>query len=115
MLFNRLEKIYEKRKHLNIKREKSKIPKPDILLQVISPYKELDGIWHPDYIINIIHPEFGRRLIITTMNIYFPKIHKEQTNYNSNQENDILFRKCFKNIMKKPIYDMEAKIFIGIL
>lgn len=108
-----METIFEKRRRLNVKRDKSKVQKPDVLLKATSPYKELDGIWHPDYVINVVHPQFERRLIITTMNIYFPKIRKEQTNYNSSENNDILFRKCFKNVLKKPSYEMEPKIFIG--
>ncbi|XP_033228955.1 WD repeat-containing protein 63-like [Belonocnema kinseyi] len=93
--------------------DKTKVPRPDVLLQSISPYKALDGLIEPDYILLLQYPESIRRAVISTMNIFTPMIPVEQVKPFQKKESDISTRRYYRHIFKKPPYEMLPKIFIG--
>lgn len=93
--------------------DKTKVPRPDVLLQSISPYKELDGLIQPDYILLLQYPESIRRAVISTMNIFTPQISVEQVKPFPRKNSDISTRRYYRHIFKKPPYEMLPKLFIG--
>ncbi|XP_031370075.1 WD repeat-containing protein 63-like isoform X3 [Apis dorsata] len=94
------------------KRKEAKVKRPEALVESISPYKILDRIFKPHYILVIQHPNESRKVVITTMTIYVPKFEKERIDVIPPTE-DITIRRFYKNIIEKPDFEMERNIYIG--
>jgi len=77
----------------------------------VSPFKVLDRVFHPDYIIIVKYPD-NRQLVITMVNMYIPKFHMEIIKPFARND-DVTVRKHYRPIIKKPDFFMEPKIFVG--
>ncbi|KAL0122712.1 hypothetical protein PUN28_007420 [Cardiocondyla obscurior] len=98
-----------------LSRRKRKIH-PDILksmAQPTSPFKLLDRVFKPDYILVIQYPDESRQLVITTLSMYNPKFRKEQVEPFPVARDDLTIRKYYKPIIEKANYAMEPKMLIG--
>lgn len=93
-----------------VRRRKKKI-QPDIQKSE-SPFKILDRILKPDYILVIQYPDENRQLVITTLNLHNPKFHKGQVEPFPGRD-DITIRKYYRPIIEKPDYIMEPEILVG--
>jgi hypothetical protein len=92
----------ERRRH---KREKH------IMAQPVSPFKLLDHIFHPIYMIIVKCPD-SRQPVITMISIYSPKFPVEQIKPFVRND-DVTIRKYYKPIIKKPDFVMEPRILVG--
>jgi hypothetical protein len=79
---------------------KKTIQKPRALIQSISPYKILDGIFKPLYILIVQNPKEFRHAIITSMTYPRPVIDKEQVAPFATT-NDIITRRYYKVVINK--------------
>ena len=114
-IFFRLQQSKGKTPQKNLNKEKSSnVQKPEVLMQLISPYEELNGVLQPDYMLIVRYPESQRRAVITTINIFNPKMPKEQVAPFPKKGSKVTVRRYYKNIYKKPEYEMQPRIFIGI-
>ena len=84
-----------------------------MLLQSISPYKELDGLWQPDYMLLVEYPQNNRRATILSMCIFRPKLPVEQVKPFPPKDSDVSSRRYYKTVYKKPSEEMLPRIFIG--
>lgn len=78
-----------------------------------SPFKILDRVFKPDYILVIQYPDESRQLVITTLSMYNPKFRKEQVEPFPVARDDLTIRKYYRPIIEKANYVMEPKILIG--
>lgn len=79
----------------------------------MSPFKILDHIFKPDYVLVIQYPGESRQPAITTLSIYNPKFRKEQVEPFPVVRDDITIRKYYKLISGKRNYVMEPKLLVG--
>ncbi|XP_018315857.1 WD repeat-containing protein 63 [Mycetomoellerius zeteki] len=89
---------------------------PDIqksMAQPVSPFKILDRVFRPYYILVIQYPDESRQLVITTLSMYNPKFRKEQVEPFSMTRDDLTIRKYYRPIIEKANYVMEPKMLIG--
>ncbi|KMQ95208.1 wd repeat-containing protein 63-like protein [Lasius niger] len=77
-----------------------------------SPFKILNRILKPDYILVIQYPDESRQLVITTLSMYNPKFRKDQVEPFPARD-DITIRKYYKPVIEKPDYIMEPKMLVG--
>lgn len=82
------------------------------MTQPESPFKILDRILKPDYILVIQYPDESRQLVITTLSMYNPKFRKDQIEPFSARD-EITIRKYYRTIIEKPDYIMEPKMLVG--
>ncbi|XP_072755776.1 dynein axonemal intermediate chain 3 [Anoplolepis gracilipes] len=95
-------------------KQKRKI-QPDIqelMTRSKSPFKILDRVLKPDYILVIQYPDESRQLVITTLSMYNPKFRKDQVEPVPVRD-DITIRKYYRPIIEKPDYVMEPKMLVG--
>jgi len=83
------------------------------MAQPASPFKILDRVFKPDYILVIQYPDESRQLVITTLSMYNPKFHKEQVEPFLMARDDLTIRKYYRPVIEKAKYVMEPKILIG--
>ncbi|XP_071554596.1 dynein axonemal intermediate chain 3 [Temnothorax nylanderi] len=83
------------------------------MAQPASPFKILDRIFKPDYILVIQYPDESRQLVITTLSMYNPKFRKEQVEPFPVARDDLTIRKYYKPIIEKANYVMEPKMLVG--
>ncbi|EFN65214.1 WD repeat-containing protein 63 [Camponotus floridanus] len=98
-----------------VRSKRKKKTQPDIqksMTQPESPFKILDRILKPDYILVIQYPDESRQLVITTLSMYNPKFRKDQIEPFSARD-DITIRKYYRPIIEKPDYIMEPKLLVG--
>ncbi|XP_011881910.1 PREDICTED: WD repeat-containing protein 63-like [Vollenhovia emeryi] len=98
-----------------VRRRKRKIH-PDIpksKAQPASPFKILDRVLKPDYILVIQYPDESRQVVITTLSMYNPKFRKEQVEPFPVVRDDLTIRKYYKPIIEKTGCAMEPKMLIG--
>lgn len=96
-------------------RKRKKKAQPDIQKSMIrpeSPFKILNRILKPDYILVIQYPDESRQLVITTLSMYNPKFRKDQVEPFPARD-DITIRKYYKPVIEKPDYIMEPKMLVG--
>lgn len=60
----------------------------------------------------VLHPNESRNVVITTITMYVPKFKKECVDVTPSTQ-DITVRKFFKNVIKKPDFVMQPKIYVG--
>ncbi|XP_076644434.1 dynein axonemal intermediate chain 3 [Halictus rubicundus] len=94
-----------------IAKKKGVFKRPETL-HPLSPYKYLDRIMRPHYLLIVHHPDISRRVVITTLNILVPPFEKKRAD-NIPLTKDATVRRYFKNIVKKPDYEMSPSIFVG--
>lgn len=97
------------------KREKKKtiIRKPESLKQLISPFKILNDVFSPTYMLTLKHPDKKIRVVITAMSFYVKNDIKIQVEPFPIDENNISTRKYYKRIVKKFNNETPRIIFIG--
>lgn len=83
------------------------------MAQPVSPFKILDRVFKPDYILAIQYPDESRQVVITTLSMYNPKFRKEQVEPFPVTRDDLTIRKYYKPIIEKTNYVMEPKMLIG--
>ncbi|KYM99187.1 WD repeat-containing protein 63, partial [Cyphomyrmex costatus] len=83
------------------------------MAQPTSPFKILDHVFTPHYILVIQYPDESRQLVITTLSMYNPKFRKEQVEPFPMTRDDPTIRKYYRPIIEKANYVMEPKILIG--
>ncbi|XP_070156340.1 dynein axonemal intermediate chain 3 [Polyergus mexicanus] len=96
-------------------RRRKKKTQPDIeksMTRLESPFKILDRVLKPDYILVIQYPDESRQLVITTLGMYNPKFHKDQVEPFPVRD-DITIRKYYRPIIEKPDYVMEPELLVG--
>ncbi|XP_025074434.1 WD repeat-containing protein 63-like [Pogonomyrmex barbatus] len=81
--------------------------------QSVSPFKVLDRVFKPNYILVIQYPDESRQLVITTLSMYNPKFHKEQVEPFPVARDDLTIRKYYRPIIEKEDYVMEPRMLIG--
>ncbi|XP_078051516.1 uncharacterized protein LOC144477655, partial [Augochlora pura] len=81
-------------------------------LQPLSPYKHLDRILRPHYLLVVHHPDVSRRVVISTLSISIPQFEKQRADLIPLSK-DVTVRRYFKSIVKKPDYEMQPSIFLG--
>ncbi|XP_032679284.1 WD repeat-containing protein 63-like [Odontomachus brunneus] len=79
----------------------------------VSPFKILDRIFQPNYILIVQYPDESRRLVITTLNMYSPKFRVEQIEPLPVGRDDVAIRKYYRPIIEKADYVMESKMLVG--
>jgi len=77
----------------------------------VSPFKVLDRIFHPDYMIVVKYPD-NRQVVITMISMYSPKLPVEQIKPFVRSD-DVTIRRHYKSIIKKPDFVMEPRILVG--
>ena len=90
---------------------KTQAERPEAL-KTTSPYKRLDRVLRPFYKLVVHHPDDSRKQVITTLSIRVPKFEKKRLEVLP-VGNDITIRRFYRNVIKKPDFQMEAKIHIG--
>lgn len=80
---------------------------------MMSPFKILDRIFKPDYILVVQYPDESRQPVITTLSMYNPKFRKEQVEPFATVRDDVTIRKYYRPIIEKADYVMEAKMLVG--
>ncbi|XP_017763039.1 PREDICTED: WD repeat-containing protein 63-like [Eufriesea mexicana] len=93
-------------------KKKGQATRPDALTKSISPFKVLDRVFKPFYMLIVQHPNESRNVVITTITMYVPKFKKECVDVTPPTP-DITIRKFFKNIIKKSDFVMQPKIYVG--
>lgn len=96
-------------------RKRKKKAQPDIqklMIRPESPFKILNRILKPDYILVIQYPDESRQLVITTLSMYNPKFRKDQVEPFPARD-DITIRKYYKPVIEKLDYIMEPKMLVG--
>ncbi|KAG7202748.1 hypothetical protein KM043_009919 [Ampulex compressa] len=93
-------------------KKQRQVPRPEALEQSISPYKALDRVFRPEYILVVQYPDESRRPVITTLSMYRPKFHKEQVEPFPLSE-DITIRRYYKPVVKKPDFEMKPEMLVG--
>lgn len=101
--------MYKKEKK---EKRKETVIRPEALAKSISPFKVLDRIFKPYYVLTIQHPNESRNVVITTMSMYAPKFMKKCTDVASSTQ-DVTIRRYFENVIKKPDYVMKPMIHVG--
>lgn len=101
--------MYEKEKK---EKRKGTVIRPEALTKSISPFKVLDRVFKPYYILTIQHPNESRNVVITTMSMYAAKFTKKRTDVAPSMQ-DVTIRRYFENVIKKPDYVMKPMIHIG--
>ncbi|XP_011503616.1 PREDICTED: WD repeat-containing protein 63-like [Ceratosolen solmsi marchali] len=102
----------DQRKKKENKERKKNTKKPQSLIQSISPFKILDVIFKPLYLLIVQNPNETHNAIITSMTYPKPDIKKEQM-APIIQSDDIITRRYYKVVMKKQNKICGAKIFVG--
>ncbi|KAK0078331.1 hypothetical protein PV325_002674 [Microctonus aethiopoides] len=96
--------------------KRKKITKPDALIRSISPFKVLNNIFSPMYMLAISHPIEDRRVVISAMNFYVPRIQKVLTKTIIIDKSDIGTRRYYKPVMEKSENNETTKmILVGTL
>lgn len=98
-----------------IRHRRRKKAQPDIqksMARSESPFKILDRILKPDYILMIQYPDESRQLVITTLSMYNPKFRKDQVEPFPIAR-DITIRKYYRPVIEKPDFIMEPKMLVG--
>ncbi|XP_043520193.1 dynein axonemal intermediate chain 3-like isoform X2 [Frieseomelitta varia] len=93
-------------------RKKGKVKRPEALIKSVSPFKILDRVFKPCYILVAQHPNESRNVVITTISMYVPKFEKKRVDVGPPSQ-DVTVRRYFENIIKKPDYVMQPKIHVG--
>ncbi|XP_043587489.1 dynein axonemal intermediate chain 3-like isoform X1 [Bombus pyrosoma] len=101
--------MYKKEKK---EKRKGTVMRPEALAKSISPFKVLDRIFKPYYVLTIQHPNESRNVVITTMSMYAPKFMKKRTGVVPSTQ-DVTIRRYFENVIKKPDYMMKPMIHVG--
>lgn len=101
--------MYKKEKK---EKRKGTVIRPEALAKSISPFKVLDRIFKPYYILTIQHPNESRNVVITTMSMYAPKFMKKRTDVAPSTQ-DVTIRRYFENVIKKPDFVMKPMIHVG--
>ncbi|XP_034941227.1 WD repeat-containing protein 63-like [Chelonus insularis] len=96
-------------------KKKKNIPKPKALTQLISPFKILDGVFSPTYMLSVKHFNQERRVVITTMSFYVPKIRRVEVEPLPIDSADIGMRRHYKSVVEKPANITWGMIFLGTL
>ncbi|XP_048508570.1 dynein axonemal intermediate chain 3 [Athalia rosae] len=92
-------------------KSKRRVPRPDPLIQAISPYKQLDRVFRPDYMITIKSSE-DVTVPLTTVNMYYPKFPTIQLTEEIAGMN-ISTRRYHQHVIEKPDYEMEPYLVVG--
>lgn len=93
-------------------RKKGKVKRPEALIESVSPFKILDRVFKPCYVLVVQHPNESRNVVITTISVYVPKFEKKRVDV-SPPSQDVTVRRYFENIIEKPDYVMQPKIHVG--
>ncbi|CAL7938959.1 unnamed protein product [Xylocopa violacea] len=96
----------------NGRKKKGQLKRPEALAMSISPFKKLDRILKPYYVLLVQHPDESRNMVITTINMKVPKFKKERVDI-APPTTDVTIRQTFKNIIKKPDFVLQPKIHVG--
>nr|XP_031832259.1 WD repeat-containing protein 63-like [Nomia melanderi] len=94
-----------------ITKRKGTIKRPETLRSA-SPYRHLDRIFRPHYLLLVHHPNVSRRVAISTLSIFVPQFEKKRVDL-APPTRDITIRRFFKNIVEKPDYETLPSIFVG--
>ncbi|XP_076380384.1 dynein axonemal intermediate chain 3 [Megalopta genalis] len=94
-----------------VAKKKAAMKRPETL-QPLSPYKHLDRIFRPHYLLIVHHPDVSRRVVISTLTIFVPEFQKQRVDLTQSSK-DVTVRRYFKNIVKKPDYEMQPSMFLG--
>lgn len=97
------------------KKTKRIVPKPEALARSISPFKALDGVFSPTYMLTVKHPNEERRVVITAMSFYVPKLRRVQVEPFPTDEEDIGTRRYYKSVIEKPEHETPRMILVGTL
>ncbi|KOC65332.1 WD repeat-containing protein 63, partial [Habropoda laboriosa] len=93
-------------------KRKVQTKRPEALTKSISPFKKLDRVFKPHYLLTVQLPNESRNAVITTMTTFVQKFKKKCVDTIRPTE-DITVRKTFRNIIKKPDFVMQPQIHIG--
>ncbi|CAK9811661.1 Dynein axonemal intermediate chain 3 [Anthophora plagiata] len=93
-------------------KKKGQAKRPEALTKSISPFKKLDRIFKPHYLLTIQLPNESRNAVITTITIFVQKFKKECVD-TIQPTDDITVRRTFRNIIKKPDFVMQPRIHVG--
>ncbi|XP_043251047.1 dynein axonemal intermediate chain 3-like [Colletes gigas] len=105
----KLQKFLYESRHIAKKERASKRPE---MLKSVSPFKHLDRIFRPHYVLVVQHPNISRKQVITAISVYVPTFKKERVDV-SPPTKDVTVRRVYKNIIKKPNFVTEARILVG--
>ncbi|XP_076294598.1 dynein axonemal intermediate chain 3 [Lasioglossum baleicum] len=94
-----------------IAKKKGVLKRPETL-HPLSPYKYLDRIMRPHYLLIVHHPDISRKVVITTLSIFVPPLKKHRLD-NIPLNKDATVRRYYKNIVEKPDYEMPPSILVG--
>ncbi|XP_076761424.1 dynein axonemal intermediate chain 3 [Xylocopa sonorina] len=94
------------------RKKKGQLKRPEALAMSVSPFKKLDRILKPYYVLLVQHPDESRNMVITTISMQVPKFKKERVDI-APPTTDVTIRQTFKNIIKKPDFVMQPKIHVG--
>ncbi|EZA61349.1 WD repeat-containing protein, partial [Ooceraea biroi] len=103
-------RLAEKDASRHNRRKKAK--RSDITTQPLSPFKILDRVFKPDYILVVQYPDESRRVVITMLSMYNPKFRKKQVEPFPVRD-DVTIRKYYRPIIEKADYAMEPKMLVG--
>lgn len=87
------------------------MPRPEPLIQAISPYKQLDRVFKPDYKLSVKSSD-EVLLPLITVNLYYTNFPTIQLTEELGQMN-ITMRRYHEHIINKPGYEMEPYIVVG--
>ncbi|KAL2724882.1 dynein axonemal intermediate chain 3-like [Vespula maculifrons] len=95
----------------DVQKEEQKKPLPPELMEFTSPFRSFDRLWKPYYTLIVQYPNESRCPMLTTFDIYSPKLKREELF--PAIKTDITIRRYYKFVSEKPDYIMEPEIFIG--
>ncbi|XP_026674816.1 WD repeat-containing protein 63-like [Ceratina calcarata] len=99
---------YEKK----VRKKKGQVKRPEGLEQAISPFKKLDRVFKPHYVLKVQHPHESRNVVITTITVHVHELEKERIDVTP-AEADVTIRRFFRNVVKKPEIEMKPIIHVG--
>ncbi|XP_046490368.1 dynein axonemal intermediate chain 3 [Neodiprion pinetum] len=89
---------------------KRQVSRPEPLVQAISPYKQLDRVFKPDYKLSVKRDDV--LVPLSTVNVYFTTFPTIQLTEEVSRM-DITTRRYHEQVIQKPDYEMEPFMVVG--
>ncbi|CAD1477493.1 unnamed protein product, partial [Heterotrigona itama] len=93
-------------------RKKGEAKRPEASTRRTSPFKALDRVLKPGFVLAVQHPNESRNVVITTIDAHVPTFEKRRADVGPPSE-DATVRRYFENIVKKPSRATRAEIHVG--
>ncbi|XP_023288398.1 WD repeat-containing protein 63 [Orussus abietinus] len=94
-------------------RRSRKPPKPEALAESMSPFKVLDGIFKPEYLLVVKYPDSSRRAVLTAMSTHYPSLPRELVDPIPPSQDNVAVRKYYRYRPIKPDFEMVPELLLG--